>query len=86
MIFDKIHPLYFFLAFAIGLMLCYVTNPKPHMVVKFPSPYNAGKVTYQDTNSTCYRYQASKVSCPADKNLIKPQPLQEDFTTSKKDS
>lgn len=83
MLFDKIHPLYFFLAFAVGLLMCYVTNPKPQVVVKFPSPFNAGKITYKDNNNTCYRYQASKVSCPVDKNLIKPQPIQEDFTSKK---
>lgn len=83
MFFDKIHPLYFFIAFAVGLMLCYVTNPKPDVVVKFPSPYNAGQVIYKDKANQCYKYQADKVSCPADKKLIKPQPIQEDFKAKK---
>jgi hypothetical protein len=83
MFFDKIHPLYFFLSFAIGLLLCYITNPKPDVIVKFPSPYNAGQIQYRDKASMCYRYKAAKVSCPADKNLIKPQPIQEDFKEKK---
>lgn len=80
MFFDKIIPLYFFIAFAIGLLLCYVSTPKSEVIVKFPSPYNAGQVVYKDKADSCYKYEASVVSCPADKSLIKPQPLQEDFT------
>lgn len=79
MFFDKIHPLAFFLAFAIGLLACYVTHPKPEVVIKFPSPYNAGKVTYKDKASTCFKFKADKVECPIDKNLIKPQPIMENF-------
>ncbi len=77
MLFKKIQPLYFFLAFAIGLLLCYVTNPKPEVIVKFPSPYNAGQIIYKDKADSCYKYNASKVTCPTDKSLIKPQPIQE---------
>lgn len=83
MFFDKIRPLYFLLAFGIGLLFCYMTNPKPQVVVKFPSPYNAGQVVYKDTNETCYKYNASKVECPTDKNLIKEQPIQEDFIANR---
>lgn len=75
MFFDKIHPLYFFIAFACGLLYCYITKPKPKVIVKFPSPMNAGKVTYKDDDGTCYKYKATKESCPRDKSLIKPQPI-----------
>ena len=77
MLFKKIQPLYFFLAFAVGLLLCYVTNPKPEVIIKFPSPYNAGKIVYKDKADSCYKYSASQVACPIDKSLIKPQPIQE---------
>lgn len=79
MLFDKIHPLYFFLAFAVGLLMCYATSPKPEIVLKFPSPYNAGRVIYKTSANSCYKYDASKVACPTDKSLIKPQPVEEDF-------
>lgn len=79
MFFNKINPFYFFLAFAIGLLFCYVTNPKPELVMKFPSPYNAGNVTYSDKADNCYKYKADKVDCPADKALVKDQPILEDF-------
>jgi hypothetical protein len=73
----KLHPLYFLLSFAVGMLYCYLTNPKPEVIVKFPSPFNAGKVVYKD-DDTCYKYKADKVECPIDKSKIKPQPLQED--------
>lgn len=75
MFFDKLNPLAFFIAFAIGLFMCYVTQPRPEMVVKFPSPFNAGDITYTDKSSNCFKFKAEKVSCPIDKSLIKPQPI-----------
>ncbi len=75
--FERIHPLYFFLAFAIGLFFCYITNPTPEMVLKFPSPYNAGNIVYKDKSDSCYKYKADKVECPIDKSLIKDQPIVE---------
>ena len=84
MFFDKfINPLVFFLAFAAGLLICYLYQPPPTVVVKFPSPYNAGQIIYRDNSDQCYKYTADKVSCPLDKNIIKPQPIQEDFITLK---
>lgn len=77
MFFDKIRPLYFLLAFTFGLFYCYLTKPTPKVVMKFPTPTNAGNITYKTEDGTCYKYKASKESCPIDKNLIKPQPLGE---------
>jgi hypothetical protein len=57
-------------------------TPPPEIILKFPSPYNAGKVTYKDKSNTCYKYRAENVPCTADaKNGIKitPQPILEDF-------
>lgn len=75
---NKIHPFYFIVAFAVGLLFCYITHPKPNVVMKFPSPVNAGQVTYKNHDDSCYKYKAEKVSCPTDRNLIKPQPVVSD--------
>lgn len=77
--FKHINPMYFFVSFAVGLFFVYIFNPSPSVVLKFPSPYNAGKIVYKDKNDTCYTYEASSVSCPLEASLIKPQPLFEDF-------
>lgn len=74
---SNIRPLYFFISFAIGLLLVYLIQPSPKVVVKFPSPYNAGNITYKDSNDSCYKFDAVKVAC--DEKPTKPQPLFEDF-------
>lgn len=79
----KIHALSFFVSFAIGLFFCYILTPPPEVVLKFPSPYNAGKIVYKDKAETCYTYKAEKVNCPLNKTLIKAQPIFEDFKNRK---
>lgn len=79
MIFDKLSPIYFLLAFALGLVICYVLEPRKNIILKFPSPVNAGKVTYVDKQGQCYKYNVEKLdACPATTN-VKPQPVMEDF-------
>jgi hypothetical protein len=75
MFFDKIRLVYFIAAFAIGLLATYLTTTKPEIIVKFPSPYNTGKVIYKDKANNCYKYSASKEQCPVDSSMIKKQPL-----------
>ena len=75
----KIHLYYFVAAFAFGMLIVYLSTPPPEVIIKFPSPYNVGNVIYTDKADTCYKYTAKDVACPIDKNLIKPQPIQEDF-------
>jgi hypothetical protein len=54
-------------------------EPKKKIIIKFPSPTNAGKVTYVDKQGQCYKYNVDKLeACPADKT-VKPQPVMEDF-------
>ena len=72
----NLRPLWFFSAFAIGLLLCYVMQPKPEVVVRFPSPYNAGQVVYRDKAENCFTYRSTEVSCPANGDGVRPQPLQ----------
>jgi hypothetical protein len=44
------------------------------VVIKFPSPINAGKVTYRSEGGEdeCYRYAADKVSCEGAKTKDQP--------------
>lgn len=75
MIFDKLSPIAFFISFFVGILLCYMMDPEQKVIIKFPSPYNAGKIEYKDDDNTCYKFKASKESCPIDKNLVKDQPI-----------
>lgn len=62
-------------AFAIGILLVYFTTPLPVERIKFPSPFNTGKVVYRDAGDSCYIYKANEVPCSI--NDSKPQPIQE---------
>lgn len=84
MILDRLNFFYFMISFSIGLFICYITTPKPEIILKFPSPTNAGKVIYKDKAGECYAYKAEKADCPQDKKLVKPQPILEDFRNHKK--
>lgn len=75
-IFDYIDPLIFLIALCIGLFYTYVTSPPPEIVIKYPTPFNAGKITYVDKNNVCYKYRIQKVNCPMDKSKIRSYQFQ----------
>lgn len=68
---DYIDPLSFFIAFGIGLFITYITTPPRKVVIKWPTPENAGKIIYKDQTENCYKYEANEVQCPDDKSKIK---------------
>lgn len=73
---DYFDPLYFFIALFIGLFYTYLTTPMPEVIIKYPTPENAGKIIYKDKADVCYKYVAKEVSCPADKTQIKKLDIQ----------
>jgi hypothetical protein len=73
---DYIDPLYFFIALGIGLFLTYIYSPPKKIVIKWPTPENAGTVTYRDYADVCYKYKASEIPCPDNKDEIKNINLQ----------
>ena len=75
--FEYIDPFYFLIALAVGLLYTYVTSPKPEIVIKYPSPDNAGKITYVDDAGVCYKYKVVPTSCPYEKTQIKSVPIQQ---------
>ena len=70
-IFDYIDPLIFLISLCIGLFYTYIITPTPEIIIKYPTPFNAGKITYVDKNNVCYKYRVEKVNCPIDKSLIR---------------
>lgn len=72
MILDYVNAWAFWLALALGMLVAYTLAPTPRLIYKYPTPENAGKVTYADKNGVCYRYRAVPVSCPADSSNVQP--------------
>lgn len=77
MITDYIDPLVFLIALCVGLFYTYLATPSPTIVIKYPTPDNAGKITYVDDAGVCYKYHVKEVNCPTDKSKIKVVPVQE---------
>ncbi len=73
--FDFIDPFYFLIALAVGLLYTYLSAPKPEIVFKYPTPDNAGKITYVDDAGVCYKYKVDVASCPTDASKIKEIPI-----------
>jgi hypothetical protein len=76
--FGYINPLYFFIALCVGLLYTYITTPPPHIVVKYPTPFNAGQITYLDDAGVCYKYKVEPKQCPSDPKKIKTMPIEQD--------
>ena len=62
----------FFLAFILGMFYVYISAPKPRIIIKYPTPYNANKIVYKNGNDMCYKYSAEEIKC-TDKSV--PQPI-----------
>lgn len=71
----KVNSIFFLLAFGIGMFFVYIYHPEPTIIIKHPTPENAGKIIYQDDAESCYKYKAIEVECPSDPDLISNQPL-----------
>ena len=72
---DKIDPFFFFISLFIGLLLTYSTTPQPDVIVKFPTPENAGKIIYKDKSDNCFKFISQQVDCPSDLSKIKKIPV-----------
>ena len=68
---DYINPTAFFIALAIGLFFTYILAPPKKIIIKWPTPENAGKIIYKDKADSCYKYKANEIPCPDDKSEIK---------------
>ncbi len=78
---------YFILAFAIGMLIVYMTTPVPEVVYKYPTPENAGMVIYQDDTENCYKYDSEEVECPDKEKEIHVVPIQQvDLEAKSKES
>jgi hypothetical protein len=74
--FEKyVNPIIFIISFVICLVIVYFTNPEPIVMYRFPNPDNAGKLTYQDKQKNCFKYEATEVKCPSEPDLIIDHPL-----------
>lgn len=74
--FEFIDPFYFLIALAVGLLYAYLESPVTEVIIKYPTPYNAGKITYVDDAGVCYKYNLQEMSCPSNPENIKKIKIQ----------
>lgn len=55
---------YFFISFCIGMFMVYILTPLPEIIIRYPTPHNAGKIIYKDSADMCYVYDSREVTCP----------------------
>jgi hypothetical protein len=77
----KINLFAFIIAFAFGIGYCYMMSPPPKVVVRFPSPANAGSIVYQDNAKNCFTFDAKETACSKDA-ISQPINVEEDFRGS----
>lgn len=78
--FGKLNFFALIISFCIGILYVYISSPPPSVVMKFPSPFNAGKVVYKNKLDECYKYEYEKVECDKVKKL-QSQPVLENFNS-----
>ena len=76
MLLKFIEPFYFFMALGLGILFVYIFTPQMQVIYKYPTPENAGKITYIDKAQVCYKYKKKQVDCKKNKDSIKEHILQ----------
>lgn len=66
----------FIASLCIGLLFAYLSTPVPTIIHVYPTPDNVDKLEYIDKANNCFKFKATEVKCPSDKNLIKNIPIQ----------
>jgi len=74
-LFNRLDPVVFICALAIGIFVSYVFGPRPNILFKYPTPQNASTIVYKDDLDNCYQYDPHVVQCPSDKKKITQIPV-----------
>ena len=59
----SINFLAFLTAFSIGLFYVFLDTPRPRMIIKYPTPYNAENIVYKGLTGDCYKFKMKEVEC-----------------------
>ena len=51
----------FMITLGIGFLLVYVYQPKPKIVIRYPTPENLENIIYTDDSGLCYKYEAKEI-------------------------
>jgi hypothetical protein len=78
--FSRTDIIVFFVSFCIGIIFVCLTESRPDIIIRWPTPENAGLIKYIDKANNCYVYETEEVPCdehskqiPIQKGILKPQ-------------
>jgi len=57
---------WFLVSFSAGILYVYLARPSIPVILKYPTPINAGKIVYKDSTGKCYVYAVKSVTCTPD--------------------
>jgi hypothetical protein len=57
----KVLPIYFILAIFTTMLVLYIIQPEPEILIKYPSPQQSMSDVYVDDDGVCYRYKRQEV-------------------------
>jgi hypothetical protein len=66
---------YVLVGIIVGIVGILFIKPTQKLIYKYPTPENAGKITYKDKNGLCYKYASKEVNCDANEARLKDYPL-----------
>lgn len=67
----------FFLSLCLGLLFAYLSTPTPTIIHVYPTPDNSERIEFIDKANNCFKFAATEVKCPADRDSIKSIPIQQ---------
>ena len=67
----KFHISFFVIGLVLGFIITILKSPEIQKYIRYPSPYNAGKIVYQGLGGDCYKVKAIETSC-SDKSVKQP--------------
>lgn len=57
---------WFIIAFALGLLIVYITAVPPSVVIKYPTPETSNDVVFKDDVDNCYKFKTTEAKCTKD--------------------
>jgi len=76
-LFKMLNTTAFFVALCIGLLFCYITNPPPQIIMKYPQE---DQKIYTRPDGSKYRLVLKKIDCP--KDYVKVEEMREKIMES----
>jgi len=64
---------YFLYGFCIGILLVLLFKPKQKVLIQYPTPFNAGHITYKDHLNQCYKLRSIRTKCSSNNQKVSPQ-------------